>query len=418
MKYKTILFVLLLFAAGIWYRWHLASLFPHVPIADENAYIAIARDMKSQFLVAECCSRGFVYPAFLSVLMRIFGESWMQWMTIFQSIMDSAVGVFLFFISKRLFGRQTWAFLTLILYIVNPLTATYTGLILTEVPALFLLTFFLWLFIQKDRPVRQFFCGTVLGFFVFTRLMFFYWGVAFFVVFLVLRIFQHRNVFRSILPIFAGTILVTAYPSIANFVTYGTISPVPVISTVTYDFFLSLRVKRLPAIVDEFNREALPVLLAQENYSVDFFNREEYDKAMKKYAGKFIPEILNNPGPFLLSRLQNQRIFWNKSNLYFYADPFYPADRPFVEAGNFLFLVLGFWGIMLAFGKGTKTGPQKDILVVTVLLVVYLLGVLNLRIPEERFTLPVYPILFLYVPLGGSSVLAWVKNAGRMVRGN
>lgn len=392
-------FLLLLIIAGFFYRLILASLFPHAPIADEIAYLDIASSIKTTFWYAECCTRGFVYPMFIRIVFGLFGVANFTSIIWIQSILDVVVGVLLFFVSLRLFENKLWAWITLILYTFNPITSAYAGLYLTEIIAFLSISGTFYFYLLSEGKLSRFTSGIFLGLFIYNRLMFFYYGVATVFVLLLYQIKRRTLLKKNTLCFVVGFLLMFVYPIISNWVTFHAFTPMPVRSTKKYDFYIGLKVAKFPALLSEWQTQVAPII-KKEGPIVNLMDEKDYNRVMDPLILVEIKRIKENPAPFLVSRLTSLVSLWDKSNLYYYKDPFFPIDRPIIRLGNILFLIFGFLGLIQYIRKQKKKEYQTEGLIMTLLLVFYLTIPLTLRVAEERLTLPAYPLLLLFIPLG------------------
>ncbi len=400
---KKIVLILFFLLAGILFRLILANIFRHEVIADEKTYLEMADIIKREFWVAECCTRGFVYPMFLRIILGIFGEQNHFFLFFTQAVMDSLIGLILFLIYRKFIEKPEWgSWVVLIVYLFNPLTATYTGMILTETLTFFLLVSFLFLLASYHGVLGRFVAGIILGLLMFTRLIFVYWGILLIFILAVYLILKRRQFFSFVIPISLGVLLIVLYPSTANYLKYKTISPMPYIPGGNYDFLVSFRVHRWPILVEEHKREVEPILLRY--YQINFNDREAFLADTGRRIEEVKKEIIKNPWPFALSRLGHIPTLWDKRSFCCYDDPFFPFDRPFIRIGNILFLSICTLGILRFIFLKNKFLEQKIGIIFVIVLLLYLTTALTLRVPEERHTMPAYPILLLFLPLGILSI--------------
>ncbi len=460
---------------GFFFRLEMASFFPHQPLFDEKAYIEFAQGMIRQVFVADYYARTYGYPLLLSLIFRIFGHSNLYAIIIIQSILDTLTAGLLLLISLKIWRKNTLAWATFFLYLFNPLTASYCGLYLSEIWGIFLLVLTFYLFVracsessgnmssrarnERGDPVRitglllrqpadrndsklrliwYFFCGLALGLFTFTRIMFWWWSIL-----IIIGLFWHsclrrqargiasspdvyrgprNDIFRiKLLLLIVGFLLTVIYPVMANWQIHKTISPLPVLPVALLDFTNSFKVGRYPAILEDMYRE-IPLDLRDEYWKIVLAsenNRQVYNFYLKpklREAGRY---IISHPFAFFFSRLRNIYYYWDKTNLYYYRDPFYPEDKQFLEVGNAIFLFLALLGIIheIAASSRRRSGLLAMTLIFTLSLLFYLTIPISLLIPEERHVLPVYPVLCLFLPFGIvliAKTLSFKKVSGRV----
>lgn len=400
-KYKIALFFL--WIGGTFFRIHLAVLFVHTPpIADEKTYLQLAQDILRVFWVAECCTRGYVYPFFLAGIFQLFGTDNLSAVVVIQSLMDASIVLPLFFLARKLGYSIPWAFFIGMLYAINPLTGSYSGLIVTETLAFFCIVWGLVFLVVRDRAWTGFCSGICIGLAMFNRLMFFYWGIG-----LVILLFLYTLVVKKTRRlvaawVFSGMVIISLYAFIANWLTYQIISPLPMLPAGRYDYLISYEVDRWPILLDEYYRDLDPII--QQNYQISFNDKDSFIRETDERMKNVHARVRQHPVQFIENRLSHIPNFWDKRSLCCYKDPFFPADRPIIQRANIVFLFLAGIGVIGMTWKKKKTLAQQYILLYTVSLVGYLTLALTFRVPEERHTMPAYPLLLLFLPWGILSV--------------
>lgn len=399
---SPLFFVLLL--AGFLFRLYLSSLFPHIPLFDEGGYLKFAKSMTDGFWAADCCQYTYGYPLFLILIFKIFGNNNLSALVFFQGLLDTFTAVLLYLISRKIMINRNFAYMTLLIYLFNPLTASYTGLYLSEIWGIFLLVLTVYLFVTAETKKRYLSAGITLGLFTFTRIMFFWWSAALMFIFLFFALIKKRSLINPALFLISGFILTAIYPSVANFRIYKTAMPLPPVSTVGLSFYKSFEISNWPSLLTENYTETggkvIEITDFPDNRSLQNFLKPKIEERLRLAA--------LNPGQFALSRLKIIGSFWNKSNLYYYTDPFFPSDRPAVITGNLIFLLFSGWGL-IRFLKNCKREKEYGLFIIMFTMVLYLTIPLSLLVPEERLTLPAYPILALFAPLG----VYYLRNLSR-----
>lgn len=233
--------------------------------------------------------------------------------------------------------------------------------------------------------------------------MYVYWGLILIAVLTIYHLLSRSSLVKNILPLVIGLIIVTIYPSTANYLSFKTISPMPILPAGRYDYIISYKVDRWPILLDEYFRDLEPLLVAE--YQIDFNNREEFIRETDRRIKIEHEKALKDPLPFLAKRISYIFNFWDKRSLCCYKDPFYPGDSPFIRIGNVVFLTISFMGVLTFLKQKGKNRQQTYALIFCLSLVLYLTTALTLRVPEERHTMPAYPILLLFLPMGLNSFI-------------
>lgn len=387
-KHLLLIIFYFLILSGFLFRLYLASQIPHAPLFDEGDYLDFAKRLSQGEFYSHCCSRTYGYPLFLFLVFKIFGSGNLQAIIFSQAIIDTITGVLLFLLSKKIYQNLKISLLILTIYMFNPLTASFTGLFLTEVWALFLLTLFLFFLTIPPIPIFLFMNGIIFGLFTFTRIMFFYWSVLFCLFFYFSGLFSINKIKKLILII--GFLLTFIYPIISNYKMYNSLSPLPRMPLALLYFYQSFDLPRWPSILKEnFALTANKII-----EPTDFKSPKE----LREFVLPKIQQKLSNIsiGQFFLSRLRIIAFIWDKSNLYYYEDPFYPKDSLLLRVGNIIFMAFSLLGVIFLILKKGKSRFEKIFLFFSLSLLFYVTILLSFFVPEERLTLPVYPTLLLF----------------------
>ncbi len=396
---KKIIFILLVL--GFIFRMWMASLFPHQPMFDETDYISFANVINNSFWYADCCAKTYGYPLFLSFIFRLFGQGNLYAVVVFQALIDVLTAFVLLVTSRKVFANEKLSLLTFLIYIFNPLSSSYTGLFLSEVLALFLMSLVIYLFISYKNKLGQFILGLVIGWLTYTRIMLWWFTLILLISIPLFNIYFERKKFSlKWLIIFLGFLITVIYPISANWRFFKNLSPIPSVPFVYLDFLHSLEIARWPGLYNEEYFREVPISVSSEHPKIFGEDKDIFMEKVRPRLNAAIEEIQNNPGPFIATRVRNVFLFWDKSHLYFYTDPFYPNDKYIVRIGNILFIFFSIVGINYVWRKKNKNIGEKRLLFFIILLILYFTLPLSLLTPEERITMPVYPALSLFTPLG------------------
>ena len=399
---STRFLLFIFFLLGFLLRLYIASRYPHPPFFDENEYLFFADKIKNQFWWSNCCYRGFGYPMFLTIIFALFGSQNFQALAIIQALLDTTTALLLFVLSNRIFHRTKWAWIVYILYLFNPLTASYTGMILTETFAIFLLTLTMHLFFYRNKNVFfAFLFGATWAYLVFTRIVYWWWMIGLFAL-LGYITYKQKQLTRFI-PTVLGIIIIMVYPIAANYRIYKTLTPLPPFPSFLVDFVLSLKITHWPALLSEWDLSKLDEIHAfTDQVYGNYDDRDVFIQNIQPHLQKTFAYIWSHPLLFVQSRGVNILRMWDKSNLYYFWDPYKDWDRPLLRIGNGIFLALVGLGIIHLIRKKKKSREEKYLLVFTLFTLFYFTVPFSLSVPEERHTLTIYSLLLLFVPGGVS----------------
>ena len=134
---SKVLFLLILFS-GLIYRFYFIKLTHQSLAFDEVQYKDYADSIKTFGLYAHSF-RLYGYPVFIFIIENIFGKlkilGLAPWQFV-QFILDIVNTVLIFSTARVLFKNLTAAFITFVVYLFNPFTTAYTGVMLPEILAI------------------------------------------------------------------------------------------------------------------------------------------------------------------------------------------------------------------------------------------------------------------------------------------
>jgi hypothetical protein len=401
MSKKTYGILGILTIIGIAYRLFLASFYIHEPMGDEYLYLDFAKLIHSQFLVSYCCSKSYGYPLFLS-LFSTSTVSNLPLIIFVQAVMDSMTAVLIFILSKRILHNNRYAYLSYIIYLLNPVTASLVRLFLSEVLGIFLITLTLIVYVNKDTCFKAFSFGILLGYFAFVRVNLLYWSIGILILYVFTLIVKKRFKIQALLAI-CGFLLPTIYPIVSNWKLDNRISLTPRTSSFLTSFLVSTKVEDWPQGPTD------PTLLRFEKEWSPSAGETMEQFTQRKLIPDFnnaLIDIKNHPFSFLLSRLRINLNLWNKSNMYYFYDPFEKYDRPLLIILNIFLLIFSALGVLKMTVSKVKTRVVTNILLFFYSIFIYTTITLSFKVAEQRYTLPVYPILIVFFPLGISWFLS------------
>lgn len=399
-KTKSVFFCLII--VGVVYRIVLGSFAEHRLVWDMEVYDRLGRSVADGNITADCCLHGIGYPLFLGTVYRLFGGDRLQNVRYAQAALDTSTAVIIYFAARKLLNRKSarWAF---VLYLFNPITAAYTGLILTETVALWCMALIVYaLVFLSSFPQMMALFGIGIGLLVITKLSFYYFS--FWLIALLFYLSFRRGImkyfFCLFLPVFLICIL---YPLNANYRLYHTVGIGPPYHT-TYGllYIFSGEYKgRYPELAVDFQEPVDPTFVSVMN---EFYEYERNNpQAMPVYGEKYETLFWSNISsrwPFLLKNTVGNMIrIWDKRFLFLYTDPLYPRDTIILRIGTVLFLSLSFSGFLLFVRRNRSTGTLPVVLY-TVSLFLYISFVFALVSNETRHALPFYPIASIWAGYG------------------
>lgn len=408
-KYLVIVFFLM----GVLFRLWLVGLVPQPFVFDQEEYHRVALDILGDKRYMHISSyRMSGYPVLLSVIYHFFGpENSLAWKTV-QAFLDTFCALFIFLIAKIIFKKKSLAFVVYVLYLFNPYTSAYVGVRLTEVATGFFLTLtlFLFLLILKEKKLKLlplFLLGVTLGYLPQVRPGFLFFSLLLLGLFILRVSKANRELNLKIVTLFLFlTFFLSpfAYNLAKNYVYFHELSPTTVDNLFLREFYVSLFIENfdtIPFIPKEVN------WLYQEYQTAK--NKKERRAIEKKYLNLTFSEIKKDPVKFILGRFKKLWHVWEKHVLFPYDNPKNTLLSLFVYWGNTALLAFSFFGLAhwtrgVLLLQGEEYRKWFAFLVIFVFLYISILHAFT--ITAERFSLPAYPLIFLFVGYS-FSLLKW-----------
>lgn len=390
------------FIAAIFFRLWFSQLIPQPFVFDQWEYHDMAKDMiakKEYNTISPYHSYRLAgYPFILAVIYYIFGEeNQLAWMSL-QAILDALVAVFIFLIAKRIFNHQTPAWIAYIIYLFNPFTSAYVGVRLTEITATFLLSLtflLLLLFLDTRKTSVVVLLGFILGFLPQVRPSFTYFSLLL-IIFLIYKII--RNSWREKLValmisilLFMSFIAPFYYNVWRNLTYYKRFSFLTVDNVLVKEFYISLFIEH-----EQWNTWSPPeVAMIHQEYSLAV-NKQEM---ANKYWQLALAKIRLDSKKFWLTRLKKLWYAWEKHYIFEYNNPEIAGFSFVVYWTNVVLLALAALGYILWLKKEIIVFKQRHNWLAFLLgfLFVYISIVHTVTHAEERFSIPAYPFVFLFV---------------------
>lgn len=403
----------LLFVAGFFVRTYLASNSIDKLYYDAAEYSSMAKDILQTGLTANCCTHGAGYPLYLAAIYKAFGNDNLQAVRLVQVVTDLGTAFFVFLTAKSLLGKSL-AFLAFIIYILNPFTSAYTGLVLSEIWALFLVAVIAYVISIREFYKRKrliFFLGLLFGFFVITKISFYFFVLTFMIVlpFIITARVRERIVFTVLLLL--GLSLSFVYPLYANYQRFGLISVLPPYRTLGNLLYGNFIIGYYPEITSEFNLMSPKYAVMTSEYYFQYAGHpEKYKEYNSRYMKLFWGEMRAHWPDFLRNTVRNIFWVWDKRYLYTYTDPFFPRDTVPLRVGAFTAYILAFVGLFREFKKKGFAVLKKPVISFGILMAIYISVILGMVSTESRLSLPFYPILCIWVAYGFQFLIHSFKN--------
>lgn len=417
------IFILYLFLAGILFRLWFIQLVPQPFVFDQEQYRDIALQV-FQYPLWRHTFRTHGYGFLIALIFNVFGQhNSFAWMTM-QAIVDAATGLLVYAFAKKLIKKEAPALVACILYMVNPYTSALVGVMLTEIMAIFstTLTLYLTVVFLEQKKARQFIpLGLLYGLLPQIRTPFLYISVASVSILSVLSysIMKYKTyIKRAVVMIFILLYLLPfTYSLYGNYKWYGQIAPLIVESQFAPNIFSSLYIDRIMPYPEYFPYPD-DVLTLYGEFSHATTPRERTLMA-QKYLNFALMKIKSDPSKFLWSRLVKMKYVWEKHVLFTYVAEKRDAVTTFsVYWGNIALLTLALFGFVFWYRRtdAVERGVKRWFSWLLGLWIAYLTFMGTISPTEERYTLPLYPIVFLFAGYTLSLILKHLRTTARPVR--
>ncbi|MBI5620901.1 hypothetical protein HY949_03920 [Candidatus Gottesmanbacteria bacterium] len=411
-KARTTIIFIALCSVGFLFRLWIAGAVPQPFVYDQEEYYGYALGIINKGLHADLY-RLYGYPLIIAPLIYFFGvTSPLPW-TVFHAVVDTMTAGLVYWIAKKIFNynvpsRQTRlarlnvpAWIAFILYLFNPFTAGYVGVLLSEVVTVFLVTLISTLMIryfEKKSTGLFFVLILLLGFLPQVRPVFIALSVAG-VGALVWEAGRRIQTIQERLSLGFITIVLFSLPfwyTIAgNLVYYKQFSVLGVEPTFIRELYASLFIGRGMPFTDTKWGDWPPE--AQNAWGAftsppDAAGRAKVADTHLQLA---IAIIRRDPLGFVQSRLAKMGYVWEKHFIYPYVmgDPS-PEGKTLTYWGNLAVLLLGLVGMATAYKQ------NKGIVLGVSILVLYISLAHIFSTSEERFSLPSYPWIAVFAGYG------------------
>ncbi|MCX6792268.1 MAG: glycosyltransferase family 39 protein [Candidatus Gottesmanbacteria bacterium] len=395
---------------GIIYRAILIYFNPQPYIADQTRYHDIAIGILRNGIFADS-TRPYGYAMIVAIWYKLFGVgNFLAWKLI-QVVLDALIALFVYWTAKDVFGKKLPAVIAFILYSCSPFVAAYAGVLLTEVSAVFCMALFLLLwqrFFQTKKILYLISGAFFMGYLPEMRPAYFFFMVGLFVVALFLLRKMGIKWHQWILVVVAF-ILPFSYAIAGNYLFFHRISPLAVDGGFSRQLVASEALEgRVPHPI--LRAGIFPEPIGQMEWDLRFPYNAEYRTNLAKVAlKKGIDIAMKDPWHFLRVRLNKAWYVWEKHFLFVYSE-----EPRIVEVAvytvNTLLLVFAVAGIIVFCTKPLQP-HQRIFLLTCIALLLYTSAAHTISIAEERYSLPVYPILFIFAGYAIASLKDRIKRS-------
>jgi hypothetical protein len=209
-------------------------------------------------------------------------------------------------------------------------------------------------------------------------------------------------------------ILPFSYALAGNYLLFGRISPMTVDGGFDRQLIISQIVEgRAPHPADRPGGYPEPIgaMLWELRFPYEKTHR---DNLVKKTLKLGVDMAMKDPIRFLRVRLNKAWYIWEKHNLFIFSYEKKIVEVTAYTANSFL-LIFAVAGIIL-FWRKRRLPHQRIFLFTAVALILYTSAAHMISDGEERFSLPAYPILFVFAGYAVATGNDWVKKrTGRMI---
>lgn len=377
----------------------------HDLIWDSAAYAKQASKIFNGEFTVDCCQHGAGYPLFLAFTYKFFGENNFGAVRVVQAAIDVFSALFIFLSAKKLFNKQIHWY-PFLLYLINPFTSVYTGVILTETLAIFCISAIAYFLISiKEQRQRLIYLGLGLsmGLLTITKISFFYFNV-FTILYLVWVTNTHKKLKYFVIFFSIGILAFTSYSIIGNYTRYKVLRILPPYQTSSglLYLFANYPVGRYPELVVEFGKGLHPKLneVMGEFYYLYANKPEGLLQYNKKYTHLFWQNLKSSWPIFIKNLVTNMVMIWDKRYLYIYSDPFYPKYSWALRISTLLYFLFFAVGFITYVRKNKGNSLKSPIVIFTISLFAYISIIMAMVTNESRIAIPFYPLLLLWAGYG------------------
>lgn len=411
---------------GIFLRVQFINLYPQAVGFDQGQYDDYARKILDYGIYAHTF-RVYGYPIFIAALYRIFGvASKVGNLKIWQLVqigIDIVAGILVYKIARRLFNSSGIALVSFILYMLNPFTGVYAGVMLPDLLTAFLIILLIYFYFHENitiTPLGIIPVGLLLGYIPQVRPMFLPYAVILFLA-TVGRIFINQKILVLrlvlILVFIASFIFPFMYTIVGNWRWYKEFSVTDVDKLYLENFYVSLFIKNEAQMTSNIWTMPDEVRYIYQSYSYKSGERPRQHYAQQYYWNKALEKIAQNPSRFVLWRLQKLWYVWEKHKLYPYSNPTANWYASSIYLVNSIILLFSCMGIFLWAKSVCRRGIDRFWQIFLLIFPLVATAVASsFTTAEERYSIPVYPILILFAGYGVYRIILLINIFHRKLR--
>lgn len=392
------------FALAIVWRLWFISLAPQPFRGDQTEYDTYAVKIYNHpFLLASHSYRTYVYPLFVAFVYTVAGLGNYYAVFIIQAVIDASIGVAVYWLLKNTTNSRRTALFGFVLYVFNPFTTGYVGVMLSEVLTAFLFVLTLatgYCVVRKPGWGWGVVFGICCGLTASIRNATFVWlaipiGLVFWKI-------GWRHHTTTIFSVFFGVLVTFAYPTFVNLRDFGELNITTVDSFYAKEFYQGALIA-FPR-PEPLNKSGWPIESQEmwlEYYSENDPGRttDERRAMAIKYYRKAWDLILENPQKYIALRFQKMWYVWQKENIFVYEEPGFSKHKAITYYGNIVLLALSAIGFFYQRTGGYSRGAQW-IWFTSIGTLLYTTVAFSFTHAEYRLTIPFYPLIIYGAAIG------------------
>ncbi len=353
-------------------------------------------------VIADPRDRNLGYSAFLMIVYAFFGYENIYAVQIVQVLLDVYIGIIIFTTTAGMFSKKIASY-SFALYMINPYTASYTGMIFSEIFTIFLFcsTAYVISLEQFRYQVRLWILyGFLLGWIIFVRQQFVFFS--FFISFVIgILVIPKKKIILFLLSTYISLLVANSYTLYSYWYNYKQISLSPPYNVKNAALYLMFEMSRqTPSLIDDksgtgyFSRmDDAYVHIVNEYYATPL---EQMSAFQDKYTTLFIERLRLDWQVFVTRIIRNVFLIWDKYYLWYYVDEWYPIDKIPVRLGNIVYVGISFLGLLRIWLFNVRL-RRHPVTVFSLGMVLYMTIVFSLVSSEPRHTLAYYGICAIWL---------------------
>lgn len=416
-QHIDIFLLVFLFFLGFLFRLILMAKGPQPLVFDQVQYHDFAQGILKHGLYVTSF-RVYGYPLFIALFDGLFGTIkilGIYTLYIAQALLDCATGLLVFILSKKLLNKSTLCWFSYILYLFNPITSPYTGVMLSEVLSTFLLVL-VFLLLMRFLEKRAFGPLTIaifiLGYLAQVRPVFLLFGVIllFWSITRILKSFSFRRIIFSLLLCFYF-FAPFLYQLFGNLVYFREFSLMDVDNYSLLNFYISLYVEKSTVNLTSIWDYPPEITYAFTEYPGNSRVKEQRHEVQRRFFGYAVERIKKEPYLFVKWRAEKFFLVWEKPSLYPYMNPSHPLFSTGIYWINIFLLCMATIGSIWYWRQRNQLEKSQITFFQLVLFLFFYISAIHIFTEcLPRYSLPAYPFIFLYGGVGFSLVFRTVRS--------